>query len=137
MTLVNGQTDFLQLPAGEAERTIEALGRAEKAGEPKSEGAADRKALLKLEDEIAFARDYLEKAAIVHGEIVDEYFNETVNNPETARGQEHILLFYDETRIKSHIVQDYVIQTQNALIDMAKLVKEGREAVQTPTKVQD
>ena len=77
--------------------------------------AEGKNTLLRLTDELTHARNYLERVELLIGGIEEEYFNENANNPNTASGKDYILAAFDENRIKTNIVRDYVTQVREAL----------------------
>ena len=85
------------------------------------------KALLDLTDELTCAQVFLERVENTLGEVADDYFNETVNNPTTPKGKENIALFFDENRVKAHIARDYAIRMRKTLANMEGLIKSATE----------
>ena len=90
------------------------------------------KVFLELTDEITEAQVCIERVETVLGEVVDEYFNNLSNNPDTQKGKELIALFFNQNRILSDIARDCVIQLHHTLNNMENTVKQGRDEHSDP-----
>jgi hypothetical protein len=80
-----------------------------------------------LTDEAVHALVCLEKADLVLAELAEDYFNETVNDPDTPEGRENIVTFFGENHVRAHIVRDYVAQLRATLDNVASLVADRVE----------
>jgi len=80
---------------------------------------------LELADEIAEAQIFIERMETVLGEVVDDYFNDLRNNPDTLKGKELIVLFFNQNRILSDIAHDCMIRLRNTIGNMKALIEQG------------
>ncbi|GHV18526.1 hypothetical protein FACS18949_04650 [Clostridia bacterium] len=86
------------------------------------------KAMLNaITDEVTFAQVHLERSAAALGEIVEEYFEDSANNPHTPQGKGGIIGGFNQNRVFAGIARDYVVETQGILNGIAATLQRGTE----------